>query len=176
MGKNTVMESCDLVVPEVVEEQVEQFYLDSSVEYLFNHVNRKLLEDYAGTVIPSSELYSNKSFSAFLQRENSFSINFKNSLWRNGNRKFFFSKTFLENFFHTQIHSAARIYYGEQPGKRSFVHGPAFRKIAKKCGVEVSVEGVHTKIREPFVSVVLEKFGARCLVTNSARNPLLITN
>ncbi len=175
MGNTTVLESCDLIVPEVVEGQADQVYWESPVEYIYKYISENLLDAHAGTPVPLSELYANKSFSDYFRHAKRCSISFNQNPWFTEGRPFF-SKSFLETLWHEQIHVAARIYYGEKPGPDSFVHGPGFRKIASKCGVNVSVEGIHTKIKEPFAAVVLKRFGITEQDTFFSRKPLLIAN
>jgi len=175
MEKITDNKLLDLIVPDVVAERLDNVYLESPVEYVFNHCGQNLLGVYAGTAIPLSELYGNESFAGFFQRECACSIKFNNSPWRYGKKDLVFSKGYLESLVHEQIHIAAWIYYGEKPGHESFFHGQAYREIASKCGIEVSVEGVHTKVEGPFKSVVLEKFGLNNSDFNPVGNRLLLT-
>ncbi len=150
-------------------------YWESHVEDLFNHCGNNLLDAYAGTIIPSSELYSNDAFSGFFKYVEACSIRINGCGDDNGKAVIRFAKNYLEGFTHEMIHTAARIYYGEIPGKDSPVHGSAFQKIAFKCGIIANVDGVHKEVKEPFVSEILEKFGLNLFNGNVFHKPLLLT-
>ncbi len=83
---------------------------------------------------------------------------------------------FLLDFVHESARVAAYLYYGEKRGEDSWMNGPAVLMILKKCGILATERGCYREdVGEPFVSVVLERFGLNSFGGNAACKPRLIT-